>query len=123
MRIALPLLAALLVVTGCSSNKALIINDQQSLVMDSNVLTAGITASRPSLDTDKGRKQAWADISNGQNHAVTIHYRFYWYDEQGLDVLPYPETHTLVVPSDSSVRVQAVNGNLEARRVRLYLYL
>lgn len=123
MRIAWPLVAVILLISGCSSDKPLIINDRQALVMDPSVMTAGLTAGLPVMTTDKGRQRAYATISNGQNTPVTVHYRFYWYDSQGLDVMPFADSRTLVIPADTDVRVDSINGNPEASRVRLYLFL
>ncbi|HEY0211883.1 YcfL family protein [Acerihabitans sp.] len=125
MRFAPPFLAILLLMAGCtaSETKTLMINDRQTLVMDPSVLTAGITAEAPTISDDQGRRRAAAAIGNGQHHAVTVNYRFYWYDPQGLDVLPFPVTRTLVIPPGAEVSVESISGNLEARRVRLYLFL
>ncbi|TKI07710.1 YcfL family protein [Martelella alba] len=113
----LPLLA------GCGGHPILNIDNRQSLVMDSSVATAGITADRPAIGDVQGRKRAYAAIRNGQSHPVTIHYRFYWYDRQGLDILPFPPVQTLSIPAGGTVTVESFTGNLKARRVRLYLYL
>lgn len=123
MRFAPSILVCLLLMAGCSSSshKTLIINNQQTLVMDSSVLTAGITAERPSIGDAQGRKRAAAVIHNVQPHPVTLHYRFYWYDLQGLDILPYDSVQTMVIPAGATVTLVSVNGNLEAQRVRLYL--
>ncbi|WP_410015745.1 YcfL family protein [Sodalis sp. C49] len=125
MRFTPPFLAMLLLITGCtaSHNKTLMINDRQTLIMDPSVMTAGITAEAPTIGDDQGRRRAHATIGNGQDHAVTVNYRFYWYDPQGLDVLPFPATRTLVIPPGADVTVESITGNLEARRVRLYLFL
>lgn len=125
MRFAPPFLAMLLLMAGCtaSNTKTLMINDRQTLIMDPSVLTAGITAEAPDIGDSQGRRRAYAAIHNGQNHAVTVNYRFYWYDSQGLDILPFPDTRTLVIPPGADVTVESISGNLEARRVRLYLSL
>ncbi|CRL44952.1 hypothetical protein SGGMMB4_02384 [Sodalis glossinidius str. 'morsitans'] len=125
MRLA-PWVVALSLLAGCSGSSGdpiLIINNQQSLVMDPSVLSAGITAAPPSLTTDRGRLSAYSLLSNDHPAPVTVHYRFYWYDAQGLDVIPFAATRTLIVPPNGEARVQAVNGNPEAKHVRLYLSL
>ncbi|TCL03627.1 YcfL family protein [Sodalis ligni] len=124
-RFAPSLLAGLLLAAGCSSggHKTLMINNQQSLVMDLSVMTAGINAQPPSIGDVQGQKRAAAVIHNDQSHPVTLHYRFYWYDRQGLDILPYASVQTLVIPPGATVTVDATSGNLEARQVRLYLYI
>ncbi|AHF74062.1 outer membrane lipoprotein that is part of a salvage cluster [Candidatus Sodalis pierantonius str. SOPE] len=124
MRLA-PWMVALLLLTGCSGSRdpALIINNQQSLVMDPSVLSAGITAAPPSLTTDRGRLRAYSILSNDHPALVTVYYRFYWYDAQGLDVIPFAATRMLIVPPGGEARVEAVNGNPEAKHARLYLFL
>lgn len=123
-RLAPVLAVCLLIAAGCgSSPKTLVIDNQQSLVMDSSVMTAGITANRPAIGDDQGRKRAYAELRNSQPHPMAVHYRFFWYDQQGLDILPFPPIQTLLIPANGTATVEARTGNLEARRVRLYLYL
>jgi uncharacterized protein YcfL len=125
MRCAPSLLVGLLMVAGCSSNhhKTLMIDERQSVVMDSSVPTAGISAEQPSVSDDQAGKRASAQLTNHQAYPISIHYRFYWYDRQGLDILPFANVKTVVVPPEASVAVNSYTGNLEAQRVRLYLYL
>ena len=124
-RFAPSFLVCLLLVAGCGIDtpKTLMINNQQSLVMDPSVLTAGITAERPAIGDVQGQKRAVAVIHNNQTHPVVLHYRFYWYDRQGLDILPYSSVQTMTVPSGTTVTVDSTNGDLEAQQVRLYLYI
>ncbi|XBS71210.1 DUF1425 domain-containing protein [Acerihabitans sp. KWT182] len=99
LRFAPSLLTCLLLAASCSSShKTLMINSRQSLVMDPSVLTAGITAGSPSIDEVQGQQRAAADLHNDQAHSVTVHYRFYWYDRQGLDILPYAGIQTMTLP-------------------------
>ncbi|RLR17794.1 DUF1425 domain-containing protein, partial [Sodalis-like symbiont of Bactericera trigonica] len=102
MRLAPWIVVSLSLLAGCSGGSGdltLIINNQQSLVMDLSVLSAGITAAPPSLTTDRGRLSAYSLLSNDHPAPVTVHYRyrFYWYDAQGLDVIPFATTRTLMV--------------------------
>ncbi|MEA9391997.1 DUF1425 domain-containing protein [Acerihabitans sp. TG2] len=125
LRFVLPLLTVLLTLAGCGQNPkdTLMINDRQTLIMDPSVMTAGISVGKPEMSDDKGRLRAQSVIHNRQHHAVTIHYRFYWYDEQGLDILPFADVRTVTVPAGADVSLDSVNGNLEAKRVRLSLFL
>lgn len=118
---ALVLPAAMLM--GCSSPQGIAVNERQTVVMDSPVLTAGILADNPSISDASGRLRASSVLSNTQTTPVTIHYRFYWYDKQGLDILPFEQPRTVTVAADSDVEIYSLNGNLDAKRVRLYLYL
>ncbi|HGM5489006.1 TPA: YcfL family protein [Serratia fonticola] len=108
---------------GCSSPNGISVNDRQTVVMDSPVLTAGILADNPSIADASGRLRASSVLSNTQTTPVTIHYRFYWYDKQGLDILPFEQPRTVTVAANSDVEIYSLNGNLDAKRVRLYLYL
>jgi len=122
MRFLVALLPVFLVL-GCSSRPGIALNNQQRVVMESPVLTAGIIPSSPSVGESGGQKQAVSTLNNNQPHAVTLHYRFFWYDKQGLDLLPVAEARTVTVPANSSVDVSSLNGNLDAYSVRIYLYL
>ncbi|KQN56420.1 MULTISPECIES: YcfL family protein [Rahnella] len=122
MRFLMAILPVLLLI-GCSSRPGIALNNQQKVVMESPVLTAGIIPSSPSVGESGGQKQATSTLNNNQPHAVTLHYRFFWYDKQGLDLLPVAEPRTVTVPANSSLEVSSLNGNLDADSVRLYLYL
>lgn len=122
MRFLMALLPVILL-TACSSKPGISLNNQQRVVMESSVLTAGIIPSSPSVSDSGGQKKATSTLDNNQPHPVTLHYRFYWYDKQGLDLLPIAESRTVTVPANSSVDISSLNGNLDAYSVRMYLYL
>ncbi|CAI0725113.1 Predicted periplasmic lipoprotein [Serratia entomophila] len=119
MALALP--AVLLM--GCSSPPGIAVNEGQTVVMDSSVLTAGILADTPSLSTASGQMMAASLLSNSQTTPVTVHYRFYWYNAQGLDIRPFEEPREVVVAPGAEVKIYSLNGNLDAKRARLYLFL
>jgi uncharacterized protein YcfL len=72
MALALPAV----ILMGCSSPKGIAVNDRQTVVMDSPVLTAGILADNPSISDASGRVMATSELSNSQSTPVTVHYRF-----------------------------------------------
>ncbi|MEH2920838.1 YcfL family protein [Samsonia erythrinae] len=108
---------------GCSAPKVMSINDRQTLILDASVLSAGIIAGNPSLDAENGLPRASSIVSNDASHAVTLHYRFYWYDENGLDVLPFEEVQTLDIPPQTEVKIFSMRSRPNARQVRLHLFL
>mgnify|MGYP003365908693 FL=1 len=122
MRFLMALLPVILLI-GCSSKPTIALNNQQRVVMESPVLTAGIIPGSPTVSDSGGQKKATSTLNNNQPHPVTLHYRFYWYDKQGLDLFPVAEARTVTVPANSSVDVSSQNGNLDAYSVRIYLYL
>jgi len=119
----LMVLSAFFFLAGCSSTPGIALNNQQSVIMESPVLTAGIIPGTPSISEQGGRKKATIRLSNNQPKSITLHYRFYWYDKQGLDLLPYADIRTITVPANSDVDIDSLNGNLDAYRARVYLYL
>lgn len=115
--------ASVAVLLGYSSPKGIAVNKQQTVVMDSSVLTAGILASQPSISTSSGNNVARSVITNSQNKSVKINYRFYWYDEQGLEVAPVEAPRMILIGPDDDVDVQSINNNFNARSARLHLFL
>ncbi|MBF6639323.1 DUF1425 domain-containing protein [Rouxiella silvae] len=115
--------AVMLCLAGCSSKPGIALNNQQTVIMESPVLTAGIIPGTPSLSVDQGRQKATLSLSNNQPKAIQIHYVFYWYDKQGLDLLPFAAPRTITVPANSDVDIYSLNGNLDAYSVRVHLYL
>jgi len=108
--------------SGCSSDRTTI-NTSQSLVMESSVLSAGITTDEPVISEHNGQQRASAALFNQQGTAVTVHYRFYWYDDKGLEILPFESPRWVSVPANGKVEISSQTGNLTASKVRLYLYL
>ncbi|MCZ4058683.1 DUF1425 domain-containing protein [Pantoea sp. LMR881] len=117
--VSLPFLLSL---AGCSSDKPMI-NTSQSLVMESSVLSAGIITDEPALDEEDGQKRASSTLYNQRETPVVVHYRYYWYDDKGLEITPREPAQTVTVPALGSLAVTSQLGNLTASKVRLYLYL
>lgn len=120
-RIAILLLA--MVMAGCSSRPAIPVSDEQTLVMESSVLAAGITAEAPSLTVSEIQPSASSTLYNERHEPVTVHYRFYWYDVRGLEMHPLEAPRSVVIPANSSVTLYGSANYLGAHKVRLYLYL
>ena len=116
-------LASMATLLGCSSPKGIAVNKQQTVVMDSSVLTAGILASQPTVSTSSGNNVARSVITNSQNKPMKINYRFYWYDAQGLDVPPQEAPRSIIVAPDDDVDIQSVNNNFNARSARVHIFL
>ncbi|ORM70633.1 hypothetical protein HA48_17480 [Pantoea wallisii] len=114
--------ALMLALAGCSSDKPMI-NTSQSLVMESSVLSAGIITDEPTLTSRDGQQRASGVLYNQRETPVTVHYRFYWYDDKGLELEPQEPPQTQIVPAHGSTEVVSQIGNLTASKVRLYLYL
>ncbi|QHB32304.1 DUF1425 domain-containing protein [Yersinia canariae] len=115
--------ASMATLLGCSSPKGIAVNKQQTVVMDSSVLTAGILASQPAISTSAGNNVARSIITNSQNKPIKINYRFYWYDVQGLEVPPLEAPRFIVIAPDEDVEIQSVNNNFNAQSARLHLFL
>jgi len=122
MRASFTTLLLLIALTGCSSDRTTI-NTSQSLVMESSVLSAGITTDEPVISEVAGQQRAASTLVNQQDKSVKVTYRFYWYDDRGLEILPYEQPRTLVVPAQGKAEISSQIGNLTASKVRLYLYL
>lgn len=122
MRLMASTLVTLALLTACSSERTTI-NTSQSLVMESSVLSAGITTDQPTIAGSNGQQSAVSMLYNEQEHAVTLHYRFYWYDDKGLEIRPFEKVRSISVPAHGRVEISSLTGNLTASRVRLYLYL
>ena len=120
-RIAVLVLA--IVLAGCSSRPAIPVSDEQTLVMESSVLAAGITAEAPTLTLSDIQPSASSTLYNERHEPVTIHYRFFWYDVRGLEMHPLEAPRTAVIPANSCVTLYGSANYLGAHKVRLYLYL
>lgn len=115
-------LTFLVLLSGCSSDRTTI-DTSQGLVMESSVLSAGIITDKPTLSVHEGQQRGSALLYNQREKPVTVHYRFYWYDDKGLEILPFEAPRTVTVPAQSGIEILSQTGNLTASKVRLYLYL
>ena len=113
----------LLLLAGCRTHPEIPVSDEQSLVMESTILAAGITAEQPTLTTSDIQASASSRLYNERQEPVTIHYRFYWYDARGLEMHPLEAPRSVTVPAHSSVTLYGSANFLGAHKVRLYLYL
>ncbi|ELZ5163639.1 YcfL family protein [Salmonella enterica] len=113
----------LLLLTGCRSHPEIPVSDAQSLVMESTVLAAGVTAEPPELTASDIQPSASSRVYNERQEPITVHYRFYWYDARGLEMHPLEATRSVTIPARSSVTLFGSANYLGAHKVRLYLYL
>ena len=113
----------LLLLAGCRSHPEIPVSDEQSLVMESTLLAAGITAQEPTLTTPDIQPSASSTLYNERQEPVTVHYRFYWYDARGLEMHPLEAPRSVTIPAHSSVTLYGSANYLGAHKVRLYLYL
>ncbi|MDM2968973.1 MULTISPECIES: YcfL family protein [unclassified Citrobacter] len=114
---------ALLLLAGCRSHPEIPVSDEQTLVMESTLLAAGITAEAPALTTSDIQPSASSRLYNERQEPVTVHYRFYWYDARGLEMHPLEAPRSVTIPAHSSVTLYGSANYLGAHKVRLYLYL
>lgn len=113
----------LLLLAGCRTHPEIPVSDEQSLVIESTILAAGITAEQPTLTTSDIQASASSRLYNERQEPVTVHYRFYWYDARGLEMHPLEAPRSVTVPAHSSVTLYGSANYLGAHKVRLYLYL
>ncbi|EHU4400589.1 YcfL family protein [Salmonella enterica] len=113
----------LLLLTGCRSHPEIPVSDAQSLVMESTVLAAGVTAKPPELTASDIQPSASSRVYNERQEPITVHYRFYWYDARGLEMHPLEAPRSVTIPARSSVTLFGSANYLGAHKVRLYLYL
>ncbi|MBC1184274.1 YcfL family protein [Kluyvera sichuanensis] len=108
---------------GCHSRPEIAVSEQQTLVMESAVLAAGVSAEKPVLSSSDIQSTASAKLFNERREPVTVHYRFYWYDARGLEMHPLEAPRSITVPAMGSVTLYGTANSLGAHKARLYLYL
>jgi len=94
----------------------------QPLVMGSEVLSAGITADTPVMNGEQA-PAATTRVYNDRDVPVRIHYQYYWYDGQGLEIPQHIQRQEMQIPAHSSSELFSSSGSVNARQVRLYLSL
>lgn len=122
------LLIVLLMTTllaGCFSSHSdnkLYFNRQQSIVMEPSVLAVGIVAGKPLLTRNEQGSRATVMLSNTRSYPVSIRYRFYWYNEQGLEISPAGRVNDVMILGDGDTEISADIPNKTVSYVRVYLF-
>lgn len=114
----------ILFLSGCAWNKktGLSFNDQQRIVMEPSVLAAGVIVEKPVIKVGSVTATATINMSNIEKKPVTVMYRIFWYDEQGLRV-DSTKSQPQVIPANSSVMLKEVTTSPLARNARIYVFL
>ncbi|MEQ5125705.1 YcfL family protein [Providencia zhijiangensis] len=114
----------MLFLSGCAWNKktGLSFNDQQRIVMEPSVLAAGVIVEKPVIKVGSVTATATINMSNIEKKPVTVMYRIFWYDEQGLRV-DSTKSQPQVIPANSSVMLKEVTTSPLARNARIYVFL
>ncbi|MBT0723320.1 DUF1425 domain-containing protein [Rosenbergiella sp. S61] len=121
MRLLCVLVLSVVGAVACSS-KPPAITISQPLVMGSEVLSAGITADAPVINSEQA-PAATTRVYNDRDVPITIHYQYFWYDEQGLDIPPGAKKQFMRVPAHSSTQLLSSSGSVNARQVRIAISL
>ena len=61
-------------------------------------------------------------LSNTQSYPVSIRYRFYWYNEQGLEVSPAGHVNDVTILGDGDTEISADVPDKTISYVRVYLF-
>lgn len=121
--VCLGLLLCSTLLAGCHSRPEIAVNEEQTLVMESSLLAAGISAEKPELTSSDIQATASAKLFNERRKPVSVHYRFYWYDARGLEMHPLEAPRSITVPPMGAVTLYGTANGLGAHKARLYLYL
>lgn len=114
---------ALLLLVGCRSHPEIPVNDEQSLVMESSLLAAGISAEKPVLSTSDIQPSASSTLYNERQEPVTVHYRFYWYDARGLEMHPLERPRSVTIPAfgGNAVRQRQFSGGAQSQTLSIFV--
>ncbi|MTC59259.1 DUF1425 domain-containing protein [Providencia rustigianii] len=114
----------MILLSGCAWNKntGLAFNEKQRIVTEPSLLAAGVIVENPVIKVGNVTATATINMSNIDSKPVTVLYRIYWYDEQGLRV-DSSKSEPQVIPANSSVMVKEVSTSPQARNARIYVFL
>lgn len=114
---------ALLLLVGCRSHPEIPVNDEQSLVMESSLLAAGIGAEKPVLSTSDIQPSASSTLYNERQEPVTVHYRFYWYDARGWRCILWKGHAALAFRTfgGNAVRQRQFSGGAQSQTLSIFV--
>ncbi|EAR54029.1 hypothetical protein SKA34_15703 [Photobacterium sp. SKA34] len=113
-----------LIITGCSSDNAgiSIENSNQNVVIGNSVLARSLVFREARITKVNGLMQASVEAINKVNTDLNLQYRFYWYDDQGLEIsgsaAPW---HPFALAGNGEVILQGVADKTEATQYRIYV--
>lgn len=123
MKYVMALLLALMI-TGCSSvhTGISIENSNQNVVIGNAVLARSLVFKEANITKVNGLMKASVEAVNKVNTDLNLQYRFYWYDEQGLEIsgsdAPW---HSFALAGNDKVILQGVADKAEATQYRIYV--
>lgn len=115
-----------ILMTGCSlshSKNTLYFNRQQAIIMEPTVLVAGIVAGQPILEKHANGTRAMVTLSNTHHDPVALYYRFYWYNEQGLEVSQVSHVNEVMILGDDDAKISVDVPDKTISYVRVYLFI
>lgn len=89
--------------------------------MKPEILSAGVTAAAPVIDSTAPQSSATVRIYNDRDKPVTLHLRYYGYDKQGLEIYPELSEKTIDTPARGERVVSSTANSIMASQARLYL--
>lgn len=111
--------------SGCLSSHSdnkLYFNRQQAIIMEPSVLVVGVVAGQPTIEHQANGTKATVMLSNTQSYPVSIRYRFYWYNEQGLEVSPAGNVNDVTILGDGDTEISGDIPDKTISYVRVYLF-
>jgi uncharacterized protein YcfL len=128
MKIWLSGFIAVMLLVGCSNsqNVGLTVDGEfQHVVMGNSLLANTISVEDISTVEANGHARGVVRIKNNSSSSYDIQYRFYWYDEQGLEVNLNPSAwkHEVIYGGDeTSLSEVSVSPNGKEFRVQIREY-
>ncbi|NLS13052.1 YcfL family protein [Vibrio sp. SM6] len=109
---------------GCASNPdetATLAIDQgdRSVFFVDSMLAARFELVSETQHQVRNRTQASVVLKNRFNTPVELEYRFYWYDDQGLEVVEPSPWQTTLVLSEESITLSAIAPVVQASQFRV----
>ncbi|SMY32571.1 hypothetical protein PMAL9190_00597 [Photobacterium malacitanum] len=124
-RYALSILLAILV-TGCSGVTIPGISLEQGnhhVVIGNTALANKLDFSRSQTELQHGYLHASVDVINKTDAAISLSYRFYWYDSRGLEIShSIPTSQALVIQPNQRLSLQALAPTTTATQYRIVMH-
>ncbi|MCP4957390.1 YcfL family protein [Photobacterium aquimaris] len=124
-RYALSILLSI-VVSGCSGITISGISLEQGnhhVVIGNTVLANKLDFSRSQSELQHGYLHASVDVTNKTDAAISLSYRFYWYDGSGLEIShSLPTLQTLNIKPHQRLSLQALAPTTTAAQYRIVVH-
>ncbi|WP_194437748.1 YcfL family protein [Vibrio fluminensis] len=110
-------------IAGCATNTSglRIDGDTHKVLFANDSMSRSLTVNDITTTAVDGHTQGIVSLSSNISSDLDLLYRFYWYDEQGLEVSKLGNWRRLIIRGEETVSISEVSVNPKATQFRVQI--